>query len=850
MKQEKFTNKALEAFREAQSKALNSNHQTLTPEHITYGLLQHDNNVISAILASSNITKEELLQKTEENLHKLPVVIDTNHSLNMSNALAKVVAKAEGIAKEHNDAFITSEVLFIALACTHGTVVSDTQINENNAIAILKSYRTSRKVTSQNAEDIMDAIKKYTVDLTDKAREGKLDPVIGRDEEIRRTIQILARKSKNNPVLIGEPGVGKTAIVDGLAQRIIAKDVPESLHHVSVKVLDLGALIAGAKFRGEFEERLKTVLTEVSEIGNIILFIDEMHTLVGAGAAEGAMDASNLLKPALARGELHCIGATTLVEYRKYIEKDAALARRFQPIHLSPCTVEETISILRGIKEKYEAHHGIHISDNAIISAAKLSDRYINSRFLPDKAIDLIDEAASHIRMQVESKPTALEDVERKVMQMQIEKAALMKEQNEQVAERLEKIDKTLEELQQQCAAISSTWNNEKKYLEERKLLKEQLEKAKISMEKAERDGDFTKAGELKYDTIPSIEAKITEFSNKKSTILKEAVDEFEIASIISKWTGIPVNSLIETEKQKLLGMKEHISEFVIGQEKAVEAISNAVILSRTGLSESNKPIGVFLFLGPTGVGKTELAKALALFLFDDERALLRIDMSEYMEKHSISRLIGAPPGYVGYDEGGLLTESIRRRPYQVILFDEIEKAHHDIFNIFLQITDDGRITDSQGRTIDCRNTIIIMTSNIGSEFILSESMNSTEIENAVYENMKNFFKPEFINRIDKTIMFHRLTLDDVVKIAKLQLKNFSKVLHDKALGFEVSEEAISWIAHNGYDNVYGARPLKRLIQTEIKQKVANLMLNESISEGNTIFVDCVNNCITVTVKA
>ncbi|WPX98029.1 ATP-dependent Clp protease ATP-binding subunit [Candidatus Fokinia crypta] len=849
MKQERFTNKALEAFRDAQSKALNSNHQTITPEHLTYGLLQHDNIIILAILASSNITKEELLHKIEENLQKLPVVIDINHNLNMSNALAKVVAKAEMLTKEHNDAFITSEVLFIALACTYSTVVSESQINESNAIAILKSYRMSKKITSQNAEDIMDAIKRYTVDLTDKARDGKLDPVIGRDEEIRRTIQILARKSKNNPVLIGEPGVGKTAIVDGLAQRIIAKDVPESLHNVSVKVLDLGALIAGAKFRGEFEERLKTVLNEVSEIGNIILFIDEMHTLVGAGAAEGTMDASNLLKPALARGELHCIGATTLVEYRKYIEKDAALARRFQPIYLSPCTVEETISILRGIKEKYEAHHGIHISDNAIISAAKLSDRYINSRFLPDKAIDLIDEAASHIRMQVESKPMALEDVERKIMQMQIEKAALMKEQNEQVMERIEKINKTLEELQQQCSVIASTWSAEKRYLEERKLLKEQLEKAKILMEKAEREGDFTKAGELKYDIIPSIETKVAEFSSKESKILKEVVDEFEIASIISKWTGIPVNSLIETEKQKLLGMKEHLSEFVIGQEKAIDAISNAVILSRTGLSEPNKPIGVFLFLGPTGVGKTELAKALALFLFNDERALLRIDMSEYMEKHSISRLIGAPPGYVGYDEGGLLTESIRRRPYQVVLLDEIEKAHYDIFNIFLQITDDGRITDSQGRTIDCRNTIIIMTSNIGSEFILSKSMNELEIENATYENMKNFFKPEFINRIDKTIIFHRLTLDDVAKITKLQLKKFSKMLYEKAIGFEVSEAAISWISSNGYDSTYGARPLKRLIQTEVKQKIANIMLNENIIEGSTIVVDCISNSIVVTTK-
>jgi ATP-dependent Clp protease ATP-binding subunit ClpB len=772
----------------------------------------------------------------------------------MAPELARVLGQAEELANKAGDGFVTAERLLLTLTIANegmsGRILKDSGATAQGLNAAINEIRKGRTAHSASAEDSYDALKKYARDLTAVARSGKLDPVIGRDEEIRRTIQVLSRRTKNNPVLIGEPGVGKTAIVEGLALRIANGDVPEGLRHKALLSLDLGALIAGAKYRGEFEERLKAVLQEIAAAeGDIVLFIDELHTLVGAGKAEGAMDASNMLKPALARGDLHCVGATTLDEYRKHIEKDAALARRFQPVFVSEPTVTDTISILRGLKEKYELHHGVRITDGAIVAAATLSNRYIADRFLPDKAIDLMDEAASRLRMEVDSKPEEIDEIDRRLMQLKIEREALKKESDEASKERLKQLVDEIEDLDEQSRKLTQQWQAEKRTLQDAQKIKEQIEQARIEVEQVQRKGDFARAGELTYSIIPGLEKKLNEAEEaQQHRMLNEVVTDQDIAGVVSRWTGIPVDRMLEGERDKLLRMEQVIGQRVIGQEEAVVAVSNAVRRARAGLQDPNRPIGSFLMLGPTGVGKTELSKALAGFLFDDDQALLRVDMSEFMEKHAVARLIGAPPGYVGYEEGGVLTEAVRRRPYQVILFDEVEKAHPDVFNILLQVLDDGRLTDGQGRTVDFKNTLIILTSNLGSDILAAqkEGQDVELVRAQVMNVVRQAFRPEFLNRLDEVVLFHRLNRGNMTGIVDIQLKRLQALLTDRKLDLELDEGAKVWLAEAGYDPVYGARPLKRVIQRELQNPLASRLLEGKFKPGDTIRVSAEKDGLTI----
>ena len=828
---DKFTQKSQSIIQAAQQFALANGHQQFLPEHVLQAMLDDSEGLAARLIKESGgdvqITKTELNRK----LNAQPKVSGSGASgLQMTQDMARLFEEAQKISEKAGDKFVTVERFLQALALTNDAL-KKANVSAQKLEAAIKALRGGRTADSAEAEGGFEALKKYTKDFTALAREGKLDPVIGRDEEIRRSIQVLSRRTKNNPVLIGEPGVGKTAIAEGLALRIITGDVPEALKNKRLLSLDLGALIAGAKFRGEFEERLKSVLNEISNAaGEVILFIDELHTLVGAGAAEGSMDASNLLKPALARGELHCLGATTLNEYRKYIEKDAALARRFQAVFVSEPTVEDTISILRGIKEKYELHHGIRISDAAIVAAATLSNRYITDRFLPDKAIDLVDEAASRLRMEVDSKPEDIDELDRKIIQLKIEREALKKEEDSASKDRLKKLEDELEGYERTSADLTEKWQAEKAKLSSAQQVKEELEKARTELEIAQRQGNLARAGELTYGVIPGLQKRLEEAEvHKSGAMLREAVTENDIASIVSRWVGIPVEKMLEGERDKLLKMEDFLRKRVVGQEEALQAVSKAVRRARAGLQDPNRPLGSFLFLGPTGVGKTELTKALAEFVFDDDSALLRIDMSEYMEKHAVSRLVGAPPGYVGYDEGGSLTEAVRRRPYQVILFDEVEKAHPDVFNILLQVLDDGRLTDGQGRTVDFKNTMIILTSNLGSGETKREK---------IMEAVRKAFRPEFINRLDEIVLFSSLTLDNMSAIVEIQLTGLRKRLHDRKIELELTEKAKKFLAEKGFDPVYGARPLKRVLQRELQDQLAEKLLAGEIPDGTNLLID------------
>lgn len=853
MNNERYTQRAQGMIQSAQMLALREGHQRITPEHLAKVLLDDEQGLCrqlcdqaAGVKTEGNSPGSQLQQLIQDALNKqVKITGSGSGQVYLAPEIAQVFETAEKVADKANDQFVTAETLFLALSMVEPTktLFSKAGVTPTALSEAIQSMRKGRKADSANAEDTYDALNRYARNLTQAARNGKIDPVIGRDEEIRRTIQVLSRRTKNNPVLIGEPGVGKTAIVEGLAQRIVNGDVPETLRETQLMSLDLGALIAGAKYRGEFEERLKAVLNEITHAqGDIILFIDELHTLIGAGKADGAMDASNMLKPALARGELHCLGATTLDEYRQHIEKDAALARRFQPVFVPEPTVEDSISILRGLKEKYELHHGVRISDSAIVAACTLSNRYISDRFLPDKAIDLMDEAASRLRMIVDSKPEEIDELDRRIIQLKIEREALKRESDKASQERLQKLETELADLEEKSMNLSTVWRAEKEVLSQAQKLKEQLDSLRSELEMAQRKGDLARAGQILYGLIPDLETKLQEIESKQTQrSLKEEVTDQDIAAIVERWTGIPVEKMLTGEKDKLLGMEDALRQRVIGQDEAITAIANAVRRSRAGLQDPNRPMGSFLFLGPTGVGKTELTKALAAFIFDDETNMVRIDMSEYMEKHAVSRLIGAPPGYVGYEQGGELTEAVRRRPYQVILFDEVEKAHKDVFNILLQVLDDGRLTDGQGRTVDFKNTLIILTSNLGADALTDhlEGDLTPHMRDQVMMAVRQAFRPEFLNRLDELLIFHRLSRSNMAQIVKIQIKQLEGRLAERKITLNLDDKALGWLAEAGFDPLYGARPLKRVIQRTLQDPLALKLLEGTLLEGSVITVTC-----------